>query len=41
VAVTENGCEVMSIVPRTVDEIEEWMAGIGDETVLPLPDIPK
>ena len=27
VAITETGAELFSILPRTVDEIEEWMAG--------------
>ncbi len=27
----EGPVEVMSIVPRTVEEIEAWMAGKGDE----------
>ena len=26
VIITENGTELMSIVPRTVEEIEGWMA---------------
>ncbi len=26
VLVTENGCEVLTDVPRTVEDIEEWMA---------------
>lgn len=41
VAVTETGCEVLSVVPRTVEEIEAWMAGIEPETVVPLPSFPK
>ena len=31
VIITKNGCENMSIVPRTVEEIEDWMAGKGDK----------
>jgi len=27
IIITKNGCENMSIVPRTVEEIEDWMAG--------------
>ena len=27
ILVTETGAELMSIVPRTVEEIEAWMAG--------------
>ena len=27
VIINENGAELMSIVPRTVEEIEGWMAG--------------
>jgi hypothetical protein len=30
-------CEVMSIVPRTVEEIEDWMSGSGEETINPIP----
>jgi Xaa-Pro dipeptidase len=41
VAVTETGCEVLSVVPRTVEEIEKWMAGVEEETVIPLPPFPK
>jgi hypothetical protein len=40
VAVTSTGCEVMSVVPRTVEEIENWMSGVGEETLLPL-TLPK
>ena len=36
VAVNETGCEVMSIVPRTIEEIEDWMSGNGDETIVPV-----
>lgn len=28
VIIGENGCELMSIVPRTVEQIEQWMAGV-------------
>jgi len=31
IIITPTGCEVMSIVPRTVEEIEAWMAGQGGE----------
>ena len=31
VIITETGTEVMSIVPRTVEEVEAWMAGEGGE----------
>lgn len=31
VIVTATGIEVMSIVPRTVEEIEAWMRGEGGE----------
>lgn len=31
VIITKDGCENMSIVPRTVEEIEDWMAGKGDK----------
>lgn len=24
--VTENGCEILSDVPRTVEEIEDWIS---------------
>ena len=27
IIVTETGAELMSIVPRTVEEVESWMAG--------------
>jgi len=27
IIITKDGCEVMSIVPRTVEDIEMWMAG--------------
>ena len=27
IIVTETGAELMSIVPRTVEEVEAWMAG--------------
>jgi len=27
VAITPSGCEVLSKVPRTVEEIESWMGG--------------
>ena len=27
IIVTQTGAELMSIVPRTVEEIEAWMAG--------------
>jgi hypothetical protein len=36
VAVTETGCEVMSIVPRTIEEIEDWLSGSGEETIIPV-----
>ena len=31
IVITKDGCENMSIVPRTVQEIEDWMAGKGDK----------
>ncbi|XP_059087149.1 xaa-Pro dipeptidase-like [Tigriopus californicus] len=31
IIVTETGVELMSVVPRTVDEIEAWMRGEGGE----------
>ena len=34
VIITETGTEVMSLVPRTVEEIESWMAGEGGEVNL-------
>ena len=37
VIVTENGMEVMSVVPRTVEDIEAWMAGEGEVTMEDLP----
>lgn len=36
VAVTADGCVVLSVVPRTVEEIEEWMSGNAQETLDPL-----
>ena len=30
VIVTETGLEVISVVPRTVEDIEDWMAGTGE-----------
>lgn len=38
IVITETGTECMSVVPRTVEEIETWMAGTGE--VL-LEDLPK
>ena len=35
--VTETGMEVMSVVPRTVEDIEAWMAGEGEVTMEDLP----
>ena len=32
IIVTETGAELMSIVPRTVEEVEAWMA--GDDTFM-------
>jgi len=37
VIVTETGMEVMSVVPRTVEDIEAWMAGEGEVTMEDLP----
>ena len=37
VIVTENGLEVMSVVPRTVEDIEAWMAGTGEVLMEDLP----
>jgi len=37
VIVTENGMEVMSVVPRSVEDIEAWMAGTGEVTMEDLP----
>ena len=34
VAITSDGCEVLSKVPRTVDEIETWMSGNDEVTFL-------
>ena len=30
VIVTETGLEIMSLVPRTIEEIEAWMSGKGE-----------
>ena len=38
VIVTETGLEIMSLVPRTIEEIEAWMSG-KDE--VKLEDLPK
>lgn len=37
VVITQTGTRCMSVVPRTVDEIESWMAGTGDVLVEDLP----
>ena len=38
VIVTETGLEIMSLVPRTIEEIEAWMSGKGE---VKLEDLPK
>ena len=38
VIVTETGLEIMSLVPRTIEEIEAWMSGKNE---VKLEDLPK
>ena len=38
VIVTETGLEIMSLVPRTIEEIEAWMSSKGE---VKLEDLPK
>jgi Xaa-Pro dipeptidase len=40
VAVTSSGCEVLSIVPRTIEEIETWMEGKQPESIVPYVEKP-
>ena len=38
VIVTETGLEIMSLVPRTIEDIEAWMSSKGE---VKLEDLPK